>query len=93
MSSAMTSAEVSPGATEIATAEEKISEALTHLDKIAKVKKLASGIQQNAGKIDSECTAISSTIQRLLDQALTALAGTVSAAPSPVVEELKPGAA
>lgn len=81
------------GATEIATAEEKISEALTHLDKIAKVRKLASGIQQNAGKIDSECTAINSTIQRLLDQALTALAGTASAASSAAIEELESGAA
>lgn len=64
------------GSEEIVTAEEKISEALAQLQKIDAIKKLASTIQKNASKIDSECTSISTSIHRLLDQALAALAGT-----------------
>lgn len=63
------------GAAEVATAEEKISEALTQLEKIDTVKKLAGTIQKNATKIDSECTSINIGIHRLLDEALVALAG------------------
>ncbi|MBN3453342.1 Fis family transcriptional regulator [Mycolicibacterium sp.] len=61
------------GAEEIATAEEKISEAIAQLDKIDKVKKLASSIQKNANKIETDCTGINAGIQRLLTDALTAL--------------------
>ncbi len=67
------------GAAEIATAEEKIAEALSQLDKINTVKKLASGIQKNASKIDSECAGIRAAIERLLNLALSALGGAASA--------------
>ncbi|MGW5191955.1 hypothetical protein ACWEOO_22115 [Kribbella sp. NPDC004138] len=67
------------GSSEVATAEEKIGEALAQLDKIAKVKKLASSIQKSAGTIDGECTSLSASIRRLLDEALVALAGTPTA--------------
>ena len=63
------------GSAEVETAEEKIAEALTQLEKIDAVKKIAGTIQKGAAKIDSECTSISTSIQRLLDQALAALAG------------------
>jgi hypothetical protein len=66
------------GAHEVATAEEKIGEALQQLDKIDSIKRLASAIQKNATKIDSDCTGLNSGIRRLLDQALIALAGTDS---------------
>ena len=39
------------------------------------MKRLATGIQKSATKIDSECTVIGTAIHRLLDQALVALAG------------------
>lgn len=61
------------GAEEIATAEEKINAAIGQLEKIDKVKKLASLIQKNANKIETDCTAINAGIQRLLTDALTAL--------------------
>jgi hypothetical protein len=78
------------GASEIATAEQKIGEAFARLDKIAK---LASGIQKNAGTIDSECTGLSAAIRRLLDEALVALAGTPSARPATPIEGVESGAA
>ncbi len=62
------------GTDEIATAEEKITEAISQLDKIDKVKSLASSIQKNATKIETDCTGINSGIQRLLTDALAALA-------------------
>ncbi|MEV6411025.1 hypothetical protein [Kribbella sp. NPDC051718] len=80
------------GATEVATAEEKIAEALTQLDKIARVKKLANGIQKSAGTIDSECAGISAAIERLLNQALNALTGTTNATPT-VIHNIESGAA
>ncbi|WP_102143526.1 Fis family transcriptional regulator [Mycobacterium hubeiense] len=61
------------GAEEIATAEEKIDAAIAELNKIDKVKKLASSIQKNANKIETDCTGINAGIQRLLTDALTAL--------------------
>jgi hypothetical protein len=63
------------GAHQVATAEEKINEAVTQLAKIDSVKKLADAIQKSATKIDGECTSLNSGIRRLLDQALAALAG------------------
>jgi hypothetical protein len=81
------------GSGEIATAEEKIGEALDQLDKIAKVKKLASGIQKNAGAIDSECTSLSASIRRLLDEALVALAGSSAAGTTAPLAEFESGAA
>jgi hypothetical protein len=86
-------ATVRTGEAEIATAEERIAEALTQLEKIAKVKKLANGIQKNAGTIDSECTGISAAIQRLLNQALNALIGTTSVAAATTIREVESGAA
>ncbi len=47
------------GSAEVETAEEKIAEALTQLEKIDAVKKIAGTIQKGAAKIDSECTSIS----------------------------------
>jgi hypothetical protein len=64
------------GVHEIATAEEKINEALAQLTKIDSVKKLAGAIQKSATRIDGECTSLNSSIRRLLDQALGALTGT-----------------
>lgn len=61
------------GADEIATAEEKITEAIAQLAKIDNVKKLASSIQKNATRIESDCTGINAGIQRLLTDALAAL--------------------
>ncbi|MCV7202050.1 Fis family transcriptional regulator [Mycolicibacterium peregrinum] len=61
------------GAEEISTAEEKITEAIAQLDRIDKVKKLASSIQKNANKIENDCTGINAAIQRLLADALAAL--------------------
>jgi hypothetical protein len=81
------------GATEMATAEEKISEALAQLAKIDGVKKLAVSIQNSAVKIDSECTGPNSGIRRLLDQAMAALAGGGVAAPAARRADLEEGAA
>ena len=64
------------GTHQIATAEEKINEALAQLAKIDSVKKLADAIQKSAVKIDGECTSLNSSTHRLLDQALAALTGT-----------------
>ena len=79
------------GAAEIATAEEKITEALIQLGKLDAVKKLAHGIQNNVAKIDSECTSLGGGIRRLLDEALLALAGTVGSMPA--TGGVEPGAA
>lgn len=68
-------ASVRTGDAEIDTAEEKIGEAVTQLDKIDTIKKTAGSIQKGAAKIESECTSITTAIRRLLDQALVALAG------------------
>lgn len=63
------------GATELATAEEKILEALTQLETLDAVRKTAGQIQTNATKIDAQCAKIDEGIQRHLKQALDALAG------------------
>lgn len=62
------------GVQQVATAEEKISEALDQLVKIDAVKNLSATIQKSATKIDSECTALNSSVRRLLDEAIMALA-------------------
>ncbi len=62
------------GAEELATAEEKITEAVAQLEKLDDVKKSASSIHKNATKIESVCIAIDASIQRLLADALAALA-------------------
>lgn len=81
------------GAGEIATAEEKITEAITRLEKVDAVKKLADGIQKNAAKIDSECAGITMGIHRLLDEALIALAQTGGAMAAGEAGDVEPGAA
>lgn len=67
------------GGAEIATAEERITEAISQLDRIDTVKRHAGTIQKSATKIESECTTITAAIHRLLDQAMDALAGTSAA--------------
>jgi len=67
------------GADEIATAEEKLTEALDHLQKLDSIKKVADGIGKGAAKIDRECEAMNTAIRRLLGQALAALAGSEAA--------------
>lgn len=64
-------ATVRTGAAEVATAEEKIADALGQLEKIDSIK--------TAAKIDSESTGIRAAIQRLLDEALIALTGAAAA--------------
>jgi hypothetical protein len=66
-------ATVRTGTTEIDTAEEKIGSAIEQLGKIDSIKKAADSIQKGAAKIESECTMITTSIRRLLDQALVAL--------------------
>jgi hypothetical protein len=67
------------GATEIATAEEKIREALEQVGKIDEIKKSAGLIAKHATKIDGQCDGINTGIRRLLDQAGAALAGAAGA--------------
>lgn len=62
------------GAEQLSTAEEKITEALTQLDRIDDIKKSAGAIHKNADKIETGCTAVASGINRLLSEALAALA-------------------
>lgn len=64
------------GDAEIATAEERIAEAIVQIEKVDAIKTTAGTIAKNASRIETQCTAISTTIRRLLDQALVALAGT-----------------
>ncbi|CAM3591353.1 Fis family transcriptional regulator [Mycobacterium frederiksbergense] len=62
------------GAEQLSTAEEKISEAVTQLDRIDDIKKAAGSIHKNADKIETSCTAVTSGIHRLLSEALAAIA-------------------
>lgn len=68
------------GASELATAEERILDAALQLEKFDDIKKSAAGIRNSTAKIERECTAIATSIQRLLDEALTAPGG--AAAPA-----------
>ncbi|WP_216843471.1 hypothetical protein [Phytoactinopolyspora alkaliphila] len=63
------------GAHEIATAEEKVAAALTALTDIDEIKKVSEAISKNASKIDSRCSRITTTVNRLLNEALDALGG------------------
>jgi hypothetical protein len=77
------------GADEIATAEDKVNEALLLLDKIDVIQKTAGSIRKSADKIDTECDSFTTAIQRLLSQALGALAGTGSdSEPASTVDEV-----
>ncbi|OBG13668.1 Fis family transcriptional regulator [Mycolicibacterium celeriflavum] len=69
------------GSHQIATAEEKVNEALAQLAKLDEVKKAAGSIQKNATKIESSCTVINSGIHRLLSDALAALTDAEAHAP------------
>ncbi|MEQ7847448.1 Fis family transcriptional regulator [Nocardioides kribbensis] len=71
-------ASIRTGEAELDTAEEKIGEAVAQLDRIDLIKKTAGSIQKGATKIESECTAITTSIRRLLDQALISLAGSAA---------------
>jgi hypothetical protein len=62
------------GAEQLSTAEEKISEALAQLERIDDIKKAAGSIHKNADKIETGCTTVASGINRLLSEALAALA-------------------
>ena len=62
------------GSHQIATAEEKVGEAIVQLTKLDEVKKAAGSIQKNATKIEGTCTVINAGIHRLLSDALAALA-------------------
>ncbi len=62
-------------AAEIETALEKIGEAVKLLTKIDDIKRLAGLIKTNATKIDLESEGVRTTLDRLLTQAQTALAG------------------
>lgn len=63
------------GAEEMATAEEKVTEAIALLAKIDTIQKTAGLIHKSASKISNECETFTSAIERLLSQALAALAG------------------
>jgi hypothetical protein len=80
------------GAAEIATAEEKIGEALEQLATLDDIKKLAGLILTHATKIDAQSAGLSTGIQRLLGQALEALAGAGSAGTSDGSSSAVPGA-
>lgn len=67
------------GAEQLSTAEEKITAAAAQLDRVDDIKKAASSIHKNADKIETGCTAVTSGIQRLLAEALEALADVQSA--------------
>ncbi|MDV7173442.1 Fis family transcriptional regulator [Gordonia amicalis] len=69
------------GAHEIATAEEKITAAVDELGKIEDIKKAAGSIQSNVQKIEKSCSSIYTSIDRLLAEALNALAGVDTDAP------------
>lgn len=71
-------ASIRTGEAEVDTAEEEIGEAVAQLDRIDLIKKTAGSIQKGATKIESECTAITTSIRRLLDQALISLAGSAA---------------
>lgn len=81
------------GVHQVATAEEKIAEALNQLVKVDSVKKLSATIQKSATKIDSECTALNAAVRRLLDEALVALAGAHAIGPELVSAAETHGAA
>ncbi|MDQ1535749.1 MAG: hypothetical protein QOE58_142 [Actinomycetota bacterium] len=57
------------------TAEERITEARAMLTKVNVIRTASSSIRSNTNKIDRECDAVRTGIDRLLSQALNALAG------------------
>lgn len=71
------------GSDEIATAEDKVAEAITLLENIGSIQKTAGSIRKGADKISAECDTFTTGIQRLLTQALDALAGAETATETP----------
>lgn len=63
------------GDAEVKTAQEKVTMAIEELRKVDDVKKVAGSIKKYADKIDQQCSGISTSIQRLLAEAMTALDG------------------
>lgn len=74
------------GAHEISTAEEKITAAVEQLGKIDEIKKSAGAIANNVRKIENTCGTVYSTIDRLLADALDALAGVDTEGPAAEAE-------
>lgn len=74
------------GGEHLKTAEEKLSEAVGCLERLAEVQKAAGNIRKGADKIDGDCAWLHTSLQRLLSEASAALAsgsgdeGAVSAA-------------
>lgn len=66
------------GDAEVRTAQEKVTKAIEELRKIDNVKKVAGAIKKNADTIDQQCSGISTSIQRLLTEAMAALDGVPS---------------
>ncbi|WP_308116137.1 MULTISPECIES: Fis family transcriptional regulator [unclassified Rhodococcus (in: high G+C Gram-positive bacteria)] len=72
---AVAAASSSTASTEgIAIADTKITEAIEQLGKIDEIKKIAGTIQKNAQKVENTCTVASAGIERLLTEAMSALA-------------------
>ncbi len=67
---------------EIATAREKLTEAIDLLGRIDEVKRLSGLVSSNAVKIDNEADGLRTGLDRLLGQAVTALAGVTDMVPA-----------
>ncbi|MHA7650470.1 Fis family transcriptional regulator [Mycobacterium sp. ML4] len=80
------------GAHQIATAEEKITQAIAQLNTLDDVKKAACSIQKSATKIETSCTGITSGIQRVLTDALSALTDAKGDAEADAAEDQQSGA-
>ncbi|MFD6175861.1 hypothetical protein [Isoptericola sp. NPDC060282] len=84
---AITSARSTGGGAEIVAAQERVTAAIEHLEKLDAIKKSAAAITKQAASIESGCTLVTGGIRRLLDEALAALAGTGTDTPdAPSVE-------
>lgn len=66
------------GDSEIKTAQENLDMAIEELQRLDGVKKVAGSIKKGAERIDEQCSGISTSIQRLLTEAMTALDGVPS---------------
>ncbi len=64
------------GGEHVRTAEEKLTEATGCLQKLTEVQKTAGSIRKGAEKIDLDCAGLHHTVQRLLAEAISALAVT-----------------
>lgn len=69
-------------AAEIVTAQERITAAVAHLEKLGDIKKAAATIGKQVTAIEGSCTNVAQAMRRLLDEALAALAGTTSDTPT-----------